>query len=148
MRFFFDRNISHHHARMLAGYVGRYGDEARAHDDDGRFPIDTPDTVWLETLGREDPPWVVVCGDGAILTRPAERAALEEADLSFVCFARSWMKMSFDDQAWRLIRYWNKIAGTVRAAGDRPHIYKVYWGRSVEIDDQGETRRRGRHGTR
>jgi hypothetical protein len=148
MRFFFDRNISRHHARMLAGYVSHYGDECRAHDDDGRFAIDTPDLVWLETLSRDDPPWIVVCGDGAILTRAAERAALEEAGLTFVCFASSWMKMRFDDQAWRLIKNWNKIAGTVRSAGDRPHIYKVYWGRSVVIEDLGETRRRGRPRTR
>jgi hypothetical protein len=133
---------------MLAGYAGRYGDEVRAHDDDPRFAPDTPDAVWLEALGRDDPPWVVVCGDGSILTRPAERAALEEAGLAFVCFERSWMKMSFDDQAWRLVKEWNKIASKVRSAGDRPRIYKVHWGRSVKIDDLGEIRRRGRHGPR
>jgi hypothetical protein len=147
MRFFFDRNISRHLARMVAGSVGRYSDEVRAHDDD-RFAINTPDTVWLEALGRDDPPWAVVCGDGSILTRPEERAALEEPDLSFVCFERSWIKMSYEDQAWRLVKEWNKIAAKVRSAGDRPRIYKVHWGRSVKIDDLGETRRRGRHGRR
>jgi hypothetical protein len=145
MRFFVDRNISRHLARMLAGYAGRYGDEVRAHDDD-RFPINTPDTIWLAALGRDTPPWVIVCGDGSILTRPEERTALEEADLSFVCFERSWMKISYEDQAWRLVKEWNKIAAKVRSAGDRPRIYKVHWGRSVKIDDLGETRRRGRHG--
>jgi PIN like domain len=148
MRFFFDRNISHHLARMLAGYAGRYDDEVRAHDDDPRFELNTPDEVWLKALGQDDPPWVVVCGDGAILNNPAERAALEEANLTFVCFAPSWIKMRFDDQAWRLIKEWNKIAAKVRSAGDRPRIYKVHWGRSVKIDDLGETRRRGRHGPR
>jgi hypothetical protein len=51
-----------------------------------------------------------------------------------------------EDQAWRPVKGWNKIAAKVRSAGDRPRIDKVHWGRSVKIDDLGETRRRGRHG--
>ena len=144
MRFFFDRNVSPHLARMLAAYAARDGHEIRALDDDPRFQKTTPDVEWLATLGSDDPSWIVICGDSAILTNAAERAALEEANLTFFCLTKSWMKMTFGDQAWRLVKEWHKIVAKAQSVKDKPRIFKIHWGRSVTIDDFGVTRTKNR----
>jgi hypothetical protein len=128
-------------AHIIADLDGLVGFPPIAEEDVNQGVVKAGRARNRRRLAESDPP-------PKPLTVREERAALEEADLTFVCFERSWMKMSYDDQAWRLVKEWNKIAAKVRSAGDQPRIDKVHWGRSVKIDDLGETRRRGRHGPR
>jgi hypothetical protein len=146
MRFFFDRNISKYIAQMLDAFSrgDRGGHEAKGLDDDPRFTKTTGDVEWLAALGRDDPPWIVICGDAAILDNEVERAALDEANLTFFCFDKSWMKMRFEDQAWKLVKAWPSIVAKAQSVANRPTIFKVRWGKSIEIEELGRTRRPGR----
>lgn len=139
MRFFFDRNISHRLANMLSAY--REGlDEVRHLD--SIFSAKTPDKVWLTTLGEEEPAWIVVTTDLAILTRDAERRVLEEADVMFLGFTGRWTKMGIDEQAWRLVKAWPEIVARAKDEAGRPTIFKVHWGKDCKIEKLGPSQHR------
>ncbi len=146
MRFFFDRNISKYIAQMLDAFSRGHpgGHEVKSLDDDRRFTNTTGDVEWLAVLGRDEPSWIVICGDAAILANEVERAALDEANLTFFCFDKSWMKMRFEDQAWKLVKAWPSIVATAQSVANTPAIFRVHWGKSTEIEMLGRTRRPGR----
>jgi hypothetical protein len=118
MRFFFDRNMSPRLARMVDALETHH--IVRSHDDDDRFDSSTPDVEWIKALAGDDPPWVVVSGDGRILKNKAELSALKEANLTFFCLSKQWMHMKIYEQAWKLIKVWPDIVeaakGTQRRA--------------------------------
>jgi len=74
MRFFFDRNMSPRLAAMINIYERDHS--IIHHDEDGRFTPLTTDIEWITTLARDDPPWIVLSGDGRILRNKVELAAL------------------------------------------------------------------------
>jgi hypothetical protein len=144
MRIFIDRNISLYIAEMLAIYCrGDRGDhEIRHLDNDERFNIDTPDVDWLRILAQDVPTWIVISADCAILNNEAERKALEESGLTFIGFAKQWLRLRFEDQVWMLMRAWPDILRTL-ASLDSQTIFKVAWGRSHKIEEEWRGRRRG-----
>jgi hypothetical protein len=73
-------------ARMVDAFEREH--TARAHDDDPRFTPTTPDVEWIQALGADDPPWIVISGDGRILRNKAELRALKEARLTFFCMTK------------------------------------------------------------
>jgi hypothetical protein len=77
MRFFFDRNMPPQLARMVDALEREH--TGRSYDDDDRFTDTTPDVDWIKALAADDPPWVIVSGDGRILKNKAELSALKEA---------------------------------------------------------------------
>ncbi|MHC5539939.1 PIN-like domain-containing protein, partial [Singulisphaera rosea] len=93
MRFSFDRNISPFLARM-ADLLDR-DHTARSYYDDDRSKPTTPDAEWIEVLGADDSPWVIVSGDGRILKNKTELSALKEAKLTFFCLSSQWIHMNF-----------------------------------------------------
>jgi PIN domain-containing protein len=132
MRFFFDRNMS----RYLAQAIDKLDREndIRHHDDDPRFEPETADIEWMTTLARDDPPWIVLSGDGSILKNRAERAALEESGLTFFCMAKQWKHMNLYEYSWRLIKTWPSILESAKRASLRPQIFEVTGGRTNKVD--------------
>src|SRR5437870_342434 len=121
MRFFVDRNISIYIAKILAAFSER-DHEVRHHDQDGRFQVTTADEEWIRTLANDSPSWVVLTADLAILSRPPERKALEEANLTLFGFDKQWVKMSFHDQSWKLLKCWPGIIQKAQSLVDTPAI--------------------------
>lgn len=121
MRFFFDRNMSPYLARMVSIFAREH--TVVHHDDDGRFAPTTADIEWIRTLSADNPQWIVLSGDGRILKNKAERAALEEARLTFFCMAKVWTHMSIHEYTWRFIKIWPEIVEAAR--GVNPRIFEV-----------------------
>jgi hypothetical protein len=112
---------------------------AVAHDRDGRFHERTPDTEWLSVLAADDPPWIVLSGDGRILTRKAERQVLREANLTFFCMSRQWAKMKIPEYAWKFIKVWPDIVSAAKASVTVPKIFEVSGGHGLKIREIGRT---------
>ncbi len=66
MRFFFDRNMPPQLARMVEALEREH--TARSYYDDDRFTDTTPDVDWIKALAADDPPWIIISGDGRILS--------------------------------------------------------------------------------
>ena len=107
MRFFFDRNMPPQLARMVDVLEREH--TARSYYDDDRFTDTTSDVEWIKRLAADDPPWIVVSGDGRILKNKIELSALKEARLTFFCLTRTWMHMKIYEQAWKFIKVWPDI---------------------------------------
>jgi hypothetical protein len=130
MRFFFDRNMSPRIARMVDAFEREH--TARAHDDDPRFTSTIPDVEWIQTLGADDPPWIVISGDGRILRNKVELRALKEARLTFFCMTKQWMHMGIYEYAWKFLRVWPEIVEN--AKGTAPRIFEVAGGKALKVD--------------
>jgi len=128
MRFFFDRNMSPRLARMIDVYETAH--QVRHHDDDSRFGPNTTDVEWIKVLGADDPPWVVISGDGRILRNKAEAAVLKEAKLTFFCMSRVWTHMKIHEYVWKFLKLWPDIVENAQVAASR--IFEVS-GSKVEI---------------
>jgi hypothetical protein len=128
MRFFFDRNMSSRLARMIDVYETEH--QVRHHDDDNRFNPTTRDTQWIKVLGADDPPWVVISGDGHIFRNKVEVAALNEAKLTFFCMSKVWTHMKIYEYAWKFLKLWPQIIESAQVAS--PRIFEVS-GSKVEI---------------
>ena len=121
MRFFFDRNMSPYLARMVDIY--ERGHTVIHHDDDGRFGPTTTDIEWIKALAADDPPWIVLSGDGRILRNKAESAALEEARLTFFCMSKTWSHMPIHEYTWKFLKLWPEIVEGSK--GTTPRIFEV-----------------------
>ena len=132
MRFFFDRNMS----KYLAEAIDKLDreNEIKHHDDDPRFNIRTPDIEWITTLSKDDPPWIILSGDGSILTNNAELAALKEAKLTFFCMSKRWLHMDIFEYSWRLIKVWPIIVENSKRSLLRPQIFEITGGKSNKVD--------------
>ncbi len=132
MRFFFDRSMSKYLAQAI-DKIDREND-IKHHDDDPRFGIRTPDVEWIKTLSTDDPPWIILSGDGSILTNNAELAALREAKLTFFCMSKRLTYMDICEYAWRLIKVWPIIVENSKRSLLRPQIFEVTGGMSNKVD--------------
>jgi hypothetical protein len=122
MRLFFDRNMSVYLARMIDIYEREH--TIVRHDEDGRFGPRTPDIEWIKALASDYPPWAVLSADGRILKNKVEKAALEEARLTFFCLTKTWANgMNFHEYTWKFIKIWPKILE--KAKHPTPKIYEV-----------------------
>jgi PIN like domain len=130
MRFFFDRNMAAQLARMVDVLEREH--TARSYYDDDRFTDTTPDIEWIKVLSLDDPPWIIISGDGNILKNKTELSALREAKLTFFCLSKQWMHMKIYEQAWKFIKVWPDIIEN--AKGTTPRIYEVSGGAGLKIE--------------
>jgi hypothetical protein len=109
----------------LARMIGIYerGHTVVHHDDVGRFHPTTTDIEWIRSLAADDPPWIILSGDGRILRNKSERAALEEARLTFFCMAKAWAHMSIHEYTWKFTKIWPEIVKL--SEGTTPRIFEV-----------------------
>jgi hypothetical protein len=73
-----------------------------------KFARDTPDPIWIRTLGAEGG-WVIVSADPRISRGTAERAAWQESRITAFFFGAGWTNQSFWGQAADTVRWWPKI---------------------------------------
>ena len=92
----------------------------------------TPDVEWIKRIGADNPPWIVVSGDGRILKNKTERSALMEARLTFICLTRTWMHMKIYEQAWKFIKVWPDIVENAR--GTTPRIFEISGGAGLKVE--------------
>ena len=111
-----------------------------AHDDDDRFVPTTPDTEWLSVLGADDPPWIVISGDGRILKNKAERQVLQEANLTFFCMSKPWTQMTIHEYAWKFIKVWPDIVENALASVHTPRIFEVSGGKGLKVMEIRKTK--------
>ena len=131
MRFFFDRNMPPQLARMMVDALKREH-TARSYYDDDRFSETTPDVEWITVLAADDPPWIILSGDGRILKNKTEKSALKEANLTFFCLSRQWMHMKIYEHAWKFIKVWPE--NVENAKGTTPRIYEISGGAGLKIE--------------
>jgi len=106
--FFFDRNLGVRLARMLNQFDVNH--TIRHLDDDGRFDQRTQDVELVETLASENPKPVFLTADTKMRKKnPEERRALAQSGLTVVFFRKRWHDLSFNDQAWKLLRIWPRV---------------------------------------
>lgn len=131
MRFFFDRNMAPTLARMVNEMDREHS--VVSYYDDGRFEATTPDVEWIKALAADDPPWIVVSGDGRILKNKTELSALKEAKLTFFCLSSQWMHMNFyREQAWKFIKAWPDIVENAKGTSQR--IFEVSGGAGLKVE--------------
>ena len=88
------------------------------------FGRGTKDVQWLRAAGRMDPKPVILGGDGQILRNRVERAALREADLTYVHLAPGWMHLKWPDFAWKIVKAWPAIVDSTQRVA-RPTVFEV-----------------------
>jgi PIN like domain len=130
MRFFFDRNMPPQLARMVNAFEREH--RAQSYYDDDRFGDRTPDVEWIKVLAVDDPPWIIISGDGRILRNKTELSALREARLTFFCLSRTWMHMKIHEQAWKFIKVWPEIVEN--AKGTTPRIFEISGGAGLKVE--------------
>ena len=101
--FFFDNDISFRIVKALSQLVHEH--EVIALRD--RFPVNTPDTIWIPEAGRNE--WIVISRDQNQRRRESEHQALRDNNV-IALYVRSGSKpeLLFADAA-RLIKNWPKI---------------------------------------
>jgi len=87
---------------------------------------------WIKVLAADDPPWVIISGDGRILKNKAELIALKEARLTYFCLSRQLMHMKIYEQAWKFIKAWPDILEN--AKGTTPRIYEISGGAGLKVE--------------
>lgn len=97
----------------------------------------TPDVEWLTAAGGWTPKPVIIGGDGRILRRKSELAALKAADLSFVFLAPGWTNLNWPTFAWKIVKAWPGVASNVSRAL-RPTVFELKPG-NLKIDRIRET---------
>jgi hypothetical protein len=130
MRFFFDRNMPPQLARMVDVLEREH--TARSYYDDERFIDTTPDVEWIRVLAADEPPWIIISGDGRILKNKTELSALKEAGLAFFCLSRTWMHMTLYEQAWKFIKTWPQAVEN--AKGTTPKIFEISGGAGLKVE--------------
>ena len=112
MRFFFDNNLSPKLARSLNELVRP--DHQVTHLKE-KFAADTPDTVWMRSLAREND-WVIVSGDLQIRKNPHEIKAWQEAGHTTFFLKKGWLDLTFWDQAWKFSKVFPEMLSTAERA--------------------------------
>ena len=72
-----------------------------------RYPPETKDVLWLPEASRHG--WTVITGDQNIRTRPAERLALEQANLITFFAYKGFTKQGRWEQVIWIVRHWRAI---------------------------------------
>ncbi len=135
MRFFFDANMSPRLADMAKAYVDNMH-FIKHHDE--MFPQGTTDVDWIAALGKDDPKWVVISGDSAILRNKAEKAVLYEANLTFFRMPKGWPEIPFPDMVWKFFRVWPQIISSADVSP--PKQFDVQMGQNPKVIMVGPTR--------
>ena len=113
MTFFFDNNFSR---KIVESLKANGADVVHLQDE---FPPNTLDTIWIPEIGRRG--WIIVTLDRRITKRPAERLALEKANVTAVFIHKGYFQMRGQDQLMWIILRWSiiKAAATGAAPGTK-----------------------------
>ena len=138
MKFFFDRNISVHIARMI-GHFDRQNIIVHQ-DDDSRFQSRDDDVHLIETIGSETPRPIRITADINQRREPTERAALASSGMHVVFFKRLH-RASFHDQAVKVLMIWPTLCDLCSTARE-PTAFEVPAGplRSRKVTRLGTSR--------
>lgn len=80
------------------------------------------DVDWFEKLAQ-DQEWVIITHDSGIRKNPHELAAWTSQGHIVLFLARGWQHQSFQEQAWRLMRWWPALVKVAeRAKGGDAYI--------------------------
>ncbi|MCH7808489.1 MAG: hypothetical protein IIB60_04635 [Planctomycetes bacterium] len=120
MIFFTDENISSKIAPLLEAFDPTH--QIRSYEN--YFEEGVPDTTWIGEIAKWSEKPAVLCGDGRILTNPAELAALREANLMFVVLGKRWTDLNWPTFAWKIIKVWPQIVQEVHTTR-RPTLFRV-----------------------
>jgi hypothetical protein len=71
------------------------------------FPENTPDEIWVRELGHNH--WPLVTVDKHVRTRPLERHALKQANVTTFFLCPFFAKLYFWPQAVWLVKYWPRF---------------------------------------
>jgi len=123
--YFFDANVSSNLAQMLRA-LGVPVVHLYQH-----FRKDAPDEQWIPWVGKQG--WVIITNDGRILKNPAERAALERANIKAVFLFRGFSQMKRWPQARWLLRWWPRITNAVCQVAPGTNLYINRMGRVSEL---------------
>lgn len=114
MKFFFDRNISVHIARMM-GHFERVHTVVHQ-DDDNRFEDDAADEDIIDTLASESPKPIWVTADIKQLRGEKERAALGSSGMT-IFFFKGFHKNKLPHlQALKVLAVWPAIVDAAETA--------------------------------
>lgn len=124
MKFFFDRNLSVHIARMLDAFEQVHN--VVHQDDDGRFDVDSEDTYIVSTLAAESPRPIWITNDLGQRRSPTERAALRASGMTIFFCKRNNLTPHL--QSLKLLAVWPTIVDY--ATNTRvPAAYEIPFGR-------------------
>lgn len=112
MRLFFDNNLSPKLARGLHKLVEPEHEVVHLKE---RFAANTPDEVWMRTLGSE-PDWIIVSGDLQVRRNPHEIRAWQEAGHTTFFLKKGWIDLSFWEQAWKFAKVFPDLLATAQWA--------------------------------
>lgn len=102
MRFLLDHNLSFRYAKALDALSQQEG--FRVYHLTDKFPADTHDAVWIETLAKESD-WCIVSQD-VFRKNDLEKEALRRCGLTVFSLERSWNQQTFWVKAAQLVRWW------------------------------------------
>jgi PIN like domain len=91
------------------------------------FPEGTADGVWIPEIGNRG--WVLVSGDHRIRKNPANRHALEKANLITYIVHKNYPQLKRWDQVAWIIRWWPDI---------ETHAGRAIRGRSYHVNPNGK----------
>lgn len=109
MKFFIDNCLSPKYPTILGALDHGEVTSLRQH-----FPVDTIDEVWIPAIGSQG--WVLITKDRSQRADPAEREALRKAGVISFYLAKTFDHQKFDDQVWRVVRFWPAICSAARGA--------------------------------
>lgn len=125
MILFADRNIPPKFVSVIqlldAQISSSHKIEVRMHKD--FFTPTAPDVEWLRAVAQWNPKPCVLCYDGRILRNPAEKAVLQECDLTFVYF-KAWADLPFNSQVSKIADVWPGLIKKLNKTS-RPTVYEV-----------------------
>lgn len=107
MKFLLDHNLPPRLARALNELSTELAPDIEVHALRERFPVETPDHVWIEALSREGG-WAVITRD-TIYKTPLNKEALRRNGLVVFCLERAWSKQKFWPIAAKLVDWWPEI---------------------------------------
>lgn len=93
------------------------------------FPRDSKDEVWIPRVAEWG--WVIITIDHKILTRPAERAALESSKATAFFLAKNFLSLKLMEQGEQILKLFPKIAA-VAAKAPPGALYRVQQNGKVE----------------
>ena len=117
MNFFFDNCTSPVLASTINGYVQNEGDHAfhirEVRPSGLALSQHAKDTEWIEALGKDPRPWIVVTADHRLSRIRAEREAFRRAGLKGFLLHRAYQKIKVHQQASILLWRWPELVDVI-----------------------------------
>lgn len=133
MKFFFDNCLPHRLAKAIAALDD---DHEVIHLRD-RYPANTPDLRWLESLGSQRD-WNVISCDAFNKTREERETIRQRARCTFT-FAGGYANLPIWTQAYKILQRWPEVLKA--AATARPgQVFRVHLG-TTKVEDITRERR-------